>query len=73
MNTKLDFLQDLLKSKPKNQTITESSKKAINDAQIIIANRTDDKPFVDVETGKSYKTESAMKGAITRRTNKEKS
>lgn len=71
MSIKLSFLKDLLNPKKKN-IITETSKETLKEAQVIVANRTNDKPFVDIKTGKSYKTESAMKGAITRRKNKKK-
>jgi len=69
MSIKLSFFKDLLFPKKKN-AITETTKSTLKEAQIIVANRTSEKPFVDVTTGKSYKTESALRGVITRRKNK---
>lgn len=71
MGIKLSFFKDLLFPKKKN-TITETTKVTIKEAQIVVANRTAEKPFVDTETGKSYKTAGALRGAITRRKNKKK-
>jgi len=58
----------------KAEEIEETAEKLVEKVDIAVETKKEEKAekFVDSETGKSYKTAGALKGAITRRKNKMK-